>query len=84
MMGRRRKDFERKGGGYVLAFWKAYDIRKQIAQVLQRNFCKLFANNPSKEICTFLVILNYTSGYLKFSKLFACLKWHGQGLFNNV
>ena len=53
-----------------LAFLKAYDIRKRIAQVLQRNFRKLFANNPSKEICTFLVFLNYTSGYLKFCKKF--------------
>ena len=48
----------------LLAFRKAYDMRKRIAQVLQRNFGKLFANNPSKEICTFLVFLNYTSGYL--------------------
>ena len=49
---------------------KVYDLRKRIAQVFQRNFCKLFANNPSKEICTFLVFLHQTSGYLKFCKYF--------------
>ena len=41
---------------------------------LQRNLCKLFANNPSKEICTFLVFLNYTSGYLKFCKTFCLIE----------
>ena len=45
--------------------------------------CKFFANNLSKEICTFLVFLNYTSGYLNFANIFAYLKWHGQGLFKN-
>jgi len=39
--------------------------------------CKFFANNLSKEICTFLV-------FLDFAKFFAYLKWHGQGLFKNV
>ena len=39
---------------------------------MQRHFCKLYANNPSKEICSFLVFLNYTSGYLTFCKTF-CL-----------
>ena len=40
-------------------------------------FCKLFvynplkdANNPLKEICIFLVLLNYTSCCLKFGKYF--------------
>ena len=34
-------------------------------------FCKhIFANNPSKETCTFLVFLNYILGYLKFCKTF--------------
>ena len=32
-------------------------------------YFKLSAYNPSKEICTFLVFLNYTSGYLKFCKI---------------
>ena len=35
---------------------------------------KLFAYNPSKEICTFLVFLNSTSGYLKFC-IFAMARW---------
>ena len=33
-------------------------------------FCKLFAYNPAKEICTFLVFLNHTSGSLKFCTIF--------------
>ena len=37
----------------LLAFWKAYYIRKRIAQVLQRSFSKLFAWNQSKEIFPF-------------------------------
>ena len=39
-----------------------------IAQVLQRKLCKFLAYNPPKEVFTFLVFLNYTSGYLKFCK----------------
>ena len=44
--------------GYFLAFWKANDIRKRIAQVLQGRFC------------TILVFLSYISDYLKFCKFF--------------
>ena len=51
---------------------------------MQRKFCKLFANNPSKEICTFLVFLTTHQVLLKFAKHFAYLKWHGQGLYKNV
>ena len=39
---------------------------------------------PSKEICTFLVFLNYTSGSFKFCKHFAYLKWNGKWLFKKV
>ena len=38
-----------------------------------QKFCKLFAYNLSKEICTFLVILDYTSGCYKFCNIFAYL-----------
>ena len=54
--------------------WKAYDIRKQIAQVLQR-ITNYLQTTPTKEICTILVFLNYTSGYLKF--LFFLHNWNG-------
>ena len=37
-------------------------------------FFKLSAYNPSKEICTFSVFLNYTSGYLKFCKIICILE----------
>ena len=51
-------------------------------------FCKkkgkLFAYNPSKEIWTFLVFLNYTSGYLKLWKIVCMLKWRGTGLFKKL
>ena len=60
----------------TFSFWKAFDIRKRTAQVLQLNFFKLFANKLSKEICTFLVFLNYTSGYIKICKFFVYMKWH--------
>ena len=59
-------------------------INIDIPESFAKNFCKLFANNTSKEMCTFLVFLNYTSGYLKFCKNFAFLKCHGQGLIKNV
>ena len=46
-------------------------------KVLQINFCKLFANNPSKEICTFLVFVNYTSGYFlnNFANIFTITRF---------
>ena len=49
-----------------LAFWIAYDKRKRNGQVLKRFLFKLFAYSRSNEISSFLVFLNYTSGYLKF------------------
>ena len=51
---------------------------KRFAQVLQRIFCNLFAYNPSKEICTFLVFLYYKLGYLiicKFLCIFGMARW---------
>jgi len=42
---------------------------------------QLFAYNPSKEICTFLFFLNYTSGYLKFSKMYILSLWN---FFTNI
>ena len=58
-------------------------LEKRIAQVLQRNVCKLFANNPSKEICTFLFFLIKQQVILNFAKIFAYFKWHGQGLLKS-
>ena len=58
--------------------------------------CKLFANNPSKEICIFLVFLNYSSGCLKFCKYFCifeiawlrdfqkCIFYHFLDIFNKT
>ena len=34
---------------YNLAFWKAFDIRKRIAQVLRKKNCKFFADSKSRE-----------------------------------
>ena len=44
---------------------------------------EIFANyyNPAKQVCTFLVFLNHTSGYLNFANIFVYLKWNGQWLF---
>ena len=50
----------------------------------KQNVFKIFAYNPSKKICTFLVFPNYTSGYLNFANIFAYLKWHGQGFLKYV
>ena len=45
---------------HFIALWKAYKKKKQIAQFLQMNFVQIFAQTPSKGICTFSVFLKDT------------------------
>ena len=45
---------------------------------------QIICKHVVKRNLNILSFLNYTSGYFKFSKTFAYLNWHGQGLFKNV
>ena len=69
------------GFQHLMALWKAYNNRKQIAQLLQRN-C---AQTPLKGICTFSVFLEYTLGLNIFANISAHLNLQlDQGPFKSV
>jgi len=48
-------------------FWKALDIGNGLHSFAKK-FLQIICKQPVKEICTFLVFLNNTSGYLKLFK----------------
>ena len=69
------------GFQHLMALWKAYNNRKQIAQLLPRN-C---AQTPLKGICSFSVFLEYTLGLNIFANISAHLNLQlDQGPFKSV
>ena len=59
---------------------KAYDTRKRITLALQGIFKFFLHTTRQKKFAHFYFVLNYSSGSLIFKNL----KWHGQGIFQNV
>ena len=68
--------------GFLESLWHKETECKSFENKILQIIC--IQSTCQKEICAFLVFLNYTSGYLKFCTFFANVKWHGQGLFKNV